>query len=432
MGKNRIYRLWGVAILCVALIAAYEAYWLWGLYHSQRQSLETQISSLVSKAELNAYYTLQLKSRPQTDSLAYLDPDNLSKVASISRDSSPAHRIKSISIYKKKDLRKTLGIEIPLRRLRVAMDSVLAVNLKQTGIEAVWLPLEIQAPDTTRYICVKSVLGYGTFLFPTGRLAGFVLRGMWGVMLTSLGVILIVTLSFVFFIRTLNKQMTLDEMKSSFTANVTHELKTPIAVACAANDALLNYGFGDDPAKRTEYLQDTRDQLEKLSALVERILSMSMKERGEFRLDLSEKSLKAMLVKIAQETRLRAPKHCDVRVEASEDLTAIFDAKLMSSVVSTLADNAVKYAGEEVQITLSAFRRADKICIAVSDNGIGIAAEDQKHVFEKFYRVPHGDRHDVKGYGIGLYFAKTIVERHNGRITLTSRPGRGSTFTIEL
>ena len=104
----------------------------------------------------------------------------------------------------------------------------------------------------------------------------------------------------------------------------------------------------------------------------------------------------------------------------------------MSSVVSTLVDNAVKYSGEPVRILLKAIRKSDKLLISVSDNGIGIAPEHQRHVFDKFYRVPHGDVHEVKGYGIGLYFAKTIVERHSGRISLTSTPGEGSTFTIEL
>ena len=159
---------------------------------------------------------------------------------------------------------------------------------------------------------------------------------------------------------------------------------------------------------------------------------MSQKERGKFRLDVSETNIRDMFEKIVQETRLRTAKACDIQIEADENLTAVFDAKLMSSVVSTLVDNAVKYSGEPVRILLKAIRKSDKLLISVSDNGIGIAPEHQRHVFDKFYRVPHGDVHEVKGYGIGLYFAKTIVERHSGRISLTSTPGEGSTFTIEL
>ena len=104
----------------------------------------------------------------------------------------------------------------------------------------------------------------------------------------------------------------------------------------------------------------------------------------------------------------------------------------MSSVIATLLDNAVKYSGDSADIRLTADEIDGHVRISVRDNGIGIAPEKQAHIFEKFYRVPTGDVHDVKGYGIGLFFAKTIVEKHGGHISVDSEPGKGSTFTIEL
>ena len=429
-----------IAVISVVMIAAYEGYWLSGLYKSQRQSLEVQISSLISKSELAAY-SFQLKREQLTDSIAFLSPDNLSKIVSIKRDSSSGNKIRSISVYRRDDFNKQVASSVTSPEFYEMMDSILFQNFKEAGIDEVFRPLDRQEfvsnvnPDSVvrdGYIIVKSTFGKTPYLFDTGLMTGYILLNMSGIIFTSLMVVAIVIFSFWFFIRTLKKQMELDEMKSSFTSNITHELKTPIAVAYAANDALLNYGLGENPVKREEYLLDTREQLEKLSALVERILSMSMKERGNFRLDVSETNIRDMFEKIVQETRLRTAKACDIQIEADENLTAVFDAKLMSSVVSTLVDNAVKYSGEPVRILLKAIRKSDKLFISVSDNGIGIAPEHQRHVFEKFYRVPHGDVHEVKGYGIGLYFAKTIVERHGGRISLTSTPGNGSTFTIEL
>lgn len=429
-----------IAVISVVMIAAYEGYWLSGLYKSQRQSLEMQISSLISKSELAAY-SFQLKREQLTDSIAFLSPDNLSKIVSIKRDSSSDNKIRSISVYRRDDFNKQVASSVTSPEFYEMMDSILFQNFKEAGIDEVFRPLDTQEfvsnvnPDSVvrdGYIIVKSTFGKTPYSFDTGLMTGYILLNMSGIIFTSLMVVAIVVFSFWFFISTLKKQMELDEMKSSFTSNITHELKTPIAVAYAANDALLNYGLADDPVKREEYLLDTKEQLEKLSALVERILSMSMKERGNFRLDVSETNIRDMFEKIAQETRLRTAKACDIQIEADDNLTAVFDAKLMSSVVSTLVDNAVKYSGESVRIQLRAIRKSDKLFISVSDNGIGIAQEHQRHVFEKFYRVPHGDVHEVKGYGIGLYFAKTIVERHGGRISLTSTPGNGSTFTIEL
>lgn len=429
-----------IAVISVVMITAYEGYWLSGLYKSQRQSLEVQISSLISKSELAAY-SFQLKREQLTDSIAFLSPDNLSKIVSIKRDSSSDNKIRSISVYRRDDFNKQVASSVTSPEFYEMMDSILFQNFKEAGIDEIFRPLDTQEfvsnvnPDSVvrdGYIIVKSTLGKTPYFYDTGLMTGYILLNMSGIIFTSLMVVAIVIFSFWFFISTLKKQMELDEMKSSFTSNITHELKTPIAVAYAANDALLNYGLADNPVKREEYLLDTKEQLEKLSALVERILSMSMKERGNFRLEVSETNIRDMFEKIVQETRLRTAKACDIQIEADDNLTAVFDAKLMSSVVSTLVDNAVKYSGESVSILLKAIRKSDKLFLSVSDNGIGIAQEHQRHVFEKFYRVPHGDVHDVKGYGIGLYFAKTIVERHGGRISLTSTPGNGSTFTIEL
>ena len=426
-----------IAVISVVMIAAYEGYWLSGLYKSQRQSLEMQISSLISKSELAAY-SFQLKREQLTDSIAFLSPDNLSKIVSIKRDSSSGNKIRSISVYRRDDFNKQVVSSVTSPEFNEMMDSILSQSFKDAGIEEIFRPLDTSdvVSDTDSasvgYIVVKSTLGRTPYLFDTGLMTGYILLNMSGIIFTSLMVVVIVIFSFWFFINTLKKQMELDEMKSSFTSNITHELKTPIAVAYAANDALLNYGLGNNPIKREEYLLDTKEQLEKLSALVERILSMSMKERGNFRLDVSETNIRDMFEKIAQETKLRTTKNCDIQIEADDNLTAVFDAKLMSSVVSTLVDNAVKYSGESVSILLKAIRKSDKLFLSVSDNGIGIAQEHQRHVFEKFYRVPHGDVHDVKGYGIGLYFAKTIVERHGGQISLNSTPGEGSTFTIEI
>ena len=163
------------------------------------------------------------------------------------------------------------------------------------------------------------------------------------------------------------------------------------------------------------------------------ILSTTLKNRDSLQLDLTDTAIKPLLEEAAAQTRLSAKKPCTTTVSVCpDDLAVRMDRKLMSSVLSTLLDNAVKYSGKQVTIALEARQDGDKTCISIADNGIGIAPRDQIHIFEKFYRVPTGDVHNVKGYGIGLFFAKNIVEKHGGRLTVESTPGKGSTFYIEL
>ena len=272
--------------------------------------------------------------------------------------------------------------------------------------------------------------GYELYCEP---MTGSILRGMIGVLLMSAGILLILALVFYLMVRALRKQRELDEMKSDFTSNMTHELKTPIAVAYAANDAMLVYGLDKNPEKREEYLKVTRESLEKLNGMVEQILSMSMENRERLVLRIERTQLLPLLEGVAAQARLSAGKPCEIKVEVSpESLSADIDASLISSVIATLLDNAVKYSGGQVEIRINAKEEDGHTIISVTDNGIGIAPDKQAHIFEKFYRVPTGNVHDVKGYGIGLYFAKSIVARHGGRISVHSVPGKGSTFTLSF
>ena len=242
-----------------------------------------------------------------------------------------------------------------------------------------------------------------------------------------------VVAAFGFIGKALRKQRDLERMKNDFTGNITHELKTPIAVAYAASDTLLECGLGENPTLREEYLNIIKGQLDKLAGLVEMILSTTLKNRDSLQLELTETAVKPLLEEAASQARLSSKKPCTITLTVQpDDLTARMDRKLMSSVLSTLLDNAVKYSGKQVTISLEARRDGNRTRISITDDGIGIAPRDQAHIFEKFYRVPTGDVHNVKGYGIGLFFAKGIVEKHGGRLTVESEPGKGSTFHIEI
>ena len=259
-----------------------------------------------------------------------------------------------------------------------------------------------------------------------------VLREMAGVIAASLALFLILAFSFWFLIHTMLKQKSLEEMKSDFTNNITHELKTPVAVAYAANDALLNFDAGNNPEKRREYLEISQGQLEKLEGMIEQILSMSMESRKTFELRRETIELEPLLQKLSEQHRLSAGKPCDIHIDVEKGLVLDADRFHLSNILSNLIDNAIKYSGSSVRIDITAKATDAGTEIRVRDNGIGIAPDKQKHIFEKFYRVPTGNIHDVKGYGLGLYYAKTMTEKHGGTIEVSSTPGKGSEFILTL
>ena len=436
------------ATLTLLAVAAYEAYWLHGLYTSQKQALMAQISSLLTEAE-GVEFAEQLRKNLESDTTVLYtpSPNPTGQVISIGMDTLKG-KPKEITVYR-------IDPDTEAGKIFIAgnFDIRRVDELFTLSLDSIGLPLthqlrflrDEQAVDsvcTAGYrpatddpvIPIVSNLNLGTYEFRSPSFSAHILRGMAGVLAVSAGILLTVIAAFVFIDRALRKQRDLERMKNDFTGNITHELKTPIAVAYAASDTLLECGdLGNNPSLREEYLDIIKGQLDKLTGLVEMILSTTLKNRDSLQLDLTDTAIKPLLEEAAAQTRLSAKKPCTTTVSVCPgDLAVRMDRKLMSSVLSTLLDNAVKYSGKQVTIALEARQDGDKTCISIADNGIGIAPRDQIHIFEKFYRVPTGDVHNVKGYGIGLFFAKNIVEKHGGRLTVESTPGKGSTFHIEL
>lgn len=265
-----------------------------------------------------------------------------------------------------------------------------------------------------------------------------VLKQMSGILTTSFVILIILCFAFWILIRTILQQKTLEEMKSDFTNNITHELKTPIAVAYAANDALLNFNQAEEKAQRDKYLRICQEQLQWLSGLVEQILSMSMERRKTFRLHPEPLSMESILEPLIEQHKLKAekPVHISTDIEPA-GLTLTADRTHFSNIISNLIDNAIKYSPEAADVNIrcrqtASAEQGEFVEIAISDRGTGIAPEKQSHIFDKFYRVPTGNLHNVKGYGLGLFYVKTMTEKHGGSVTVKSEPGKGSTFTLRF
>lgn len=265
---------------------------------------------------------------------------------------------------------------------------------------------------------------YKAYMTPLTR---HIVSEMSGVIVTIFLLMTSFALAFWYLFHTVSKMRTIEEMKDDFVSNMTHELKTPIAIAYSANDALLNYDTANDTQKKVTYLKIANKQLVRLRELVENILAMSMERRNTMKLKPETVPLRPFVEEIAAAQRMRGEKEITINVDVDESVAIEADRTHLSNILNNLIDNAIKYSGDSVVITVS----GNGTEISVADNGIGIPAKSIPYLFNKFYRVPHGNRQDVRGYGIGLYYVKSILDKMGWTIEVDSKEREGSVFTIK-
>lgn len=271
----------------------------------------------------------------------------------------------------------------------------------------------------------ESDMHYRAYMTPLTR---HIISEMSGVITTVFLLMVAFALAFRYLFRTVSRLRTIEEMKDDFVSNMTHELKTPIAIAYSANDALLNYDTANDPQKKETYLNIANKQLKRLGELVENILAMSMERRKSMKLKPETIRLRPFVEEIAAAQRMRGEKDITIDVNVNENASVEADKTHLSNILNNLIDNAIKYSDDSVVITVSGNEEE----ISVRDNGIGIPSKSIPYLFNKFYRVPHGNRQDVRGYGIGLYYVKSIVDKMRWSISVKSKEAEGSIFTIKF
>lgn len=274
-----------------------------------------------------------------------------------------------------------------------------------------------------------------TYHLELGNTFPYILKRIATPILFSLFLVGLTIISFVILYRSLVKQQRLAAMKNEFISNITHELKTPIATVGVAIEALRNFDAVQSPEKTKEYLDISAAELQRLSLLVDKVLKLSMFESKSTELKKEEFDLLQLVNEVTTIMKLQFEKqHAKLAIKTTGDNFMIEADRLhVTSVLYNLLDNALKYSNEnpEIDIELSSLPN-DILELKVSDNGKGIPKEYQSKIFDKFFRVPDGDRHTVKGYGLGLSYVREILISHMGYITVKSEPGKGSTFIIKI
>jgi two-component system, OmpR family, phosphate regulon sensor histidine kinase PhoR len=272
-----------------------------------------------------------------------------------------------------------------------------------------------------------------TIVMGFSNINAYILKKMLWLIVLSVIFIPLFVYSYVYVLRTFFRQKKMAEIRNDFINNMTHELKTPISGASVALELLGNSNIPQD--KKDEYIQIAQNELKRLNSLVEKVLSMAAFEKNEITMSASQIPLQSFVQDIINNLKpLLEQNNAKIHLEVSPtDLTVKADCFHLTNVIINLIDNAVKYNDKTTpQIDIQISRQGDDVMILVTDNGKGIPAEYTDKIFDKFFRVPAGDLHEVKGYGLGLSYVKAIVTLHKGSIMANSQQGIGSTFIISL
>jgi two-component system phosphate regulon sensor histidine kinase PhoR len=255
-------------------------------------------------------------------------------------------------------------------------------------------------------------------------------------MLIGAGVFtLVVIAAFTVTVRTMLNQKKLSEIKSDFINNMTHEFKTPIATISLAVDMVRNEKVQANPEKLNYFSNIIKEENKRMNKHVETILQAAAMDRQELKLNMKPVHAHAMITSVTSNFTLQLEeKHGQIELllNAKND-TIIADETHFGNLLNNLVDNAVKYSKDEgLHIKISTHSTKKFLLIRIEDNGIGMSKETVKRVFEKFYRAHTGNVHNVKGFGLGMSYVKTVIDEHKGRIKVESVLGKGSTFTVEV
>jgi len=260
----------------------------------------------------------------------------------------------------------------------------------------------------------------------------YLFKNIWYTLLISILFITIIIIAFIYAIKTIFTQKKLSDIRNDFINNITHELKTPLSTISLASEALTFDVSDQERVKR--YAGAIKEESKRLQSLIENVLTISITEKEGFKLAMEKVDLFEVIKDVVNQTQ--------IAIEAyngnfefdfdTEDIKVYGDKLHLASVFHNLFDNAIKYRKGQPEIKLTIQTQKDKAIISISDNGIGVKKEDQSRIFENLYRVPTGNIHNVKGFGLGLSYCKNIINKHKGSIEVESTLGVGSTFTIKL
>ncbi|MBI4648178.1 MAG: HAMP domain-containing histidine kinase [Bacteroidia bacterium] len=400
------------------------------------------------------------------DSLIYWINNTINKPDTLYKDISDIYSRKEIQTHFKKNVtdkasfisqivRNLLSSEKSLEK-RInshLLDSIIDSEFKEVGIT---LPYEYGIYKNDTVYVVKSANFnndkqtdiYQCHLFPNDLLSNknilavyfpkkgkYIYKAVYLMGGSSILLTIIIILAFSFTAYIIFHQKRLSEMKGDFVSNMTHELKTPISTISLASQMLKDKGISNDLKNIDNICRIIEEESKRLSYQVEKVLQVAIFEKGHIKFKINEINIHDLIKAVINNFIIQVKnRNGGIQLNLNAELPTIFaDEVHITNVFVNLLDNAMKYSHEIPEITVSTMNNRKKgIIIKVKDNGIGISKENQKRIFEKFYRVPTGNVHNVKGFGLGLSYVKKIIDEHHGTIKVESELNKGSLFEVYL
>lgn len=333
------------------------------------------------------------------------------------------------------------------------LDSVIRLEFLQQGISAKYiygiLPSKTLSAEDSARLAEKELNLYSSnykinlspdnvfikpqylsVYFPSEN--SYLLGSMWFMLFISGSFMMVLIFSFYYTVSTIFKQKKLSEIKNDFISNMTHEFKTPISTISLACEVLNDQSVEKSQERVSNYVKMIGDENKRLSLLVENILQTAILDKGEFKLKLQSIDLHALIEQTIANIKLQVENKHGVITTDLKAVSPVINADKVhvTNIIFNLIDNALKYSNQHPEIKISTRSNESGTFISVKDNGIGISKENQKRIFDTMYRVPTGNIHNVKGFGLGLSYVKAVVEKHGGAIEVESEPGKGSIFTV--
>ncbi|WP_375436947.1 sensor histidine kinase [uncultured Hymenobacter sp.] len=459
--KSRLRVIFWLMSLCMLGINGFQAYWLYTTYQlTTTQFARTAHEALLTVLQRQQLAELQTLLQPtvpgQTYSHVALPIQNLDEAGRAqlrqllqtgSRqpvDSRAARRQEdSVAQAFLQFLLRNTGTSPTLNLARLA--TAYQAELKLRGAEATFLFDTVATATDQRLPSVPLQAGYSVQTPPVALPAlpkvavraafrpplPYALRRMGGLLAGSFGLLCLTTTCFGLMLSTILRQKKLSEIREDFINNMTHELKTPLATVTAAVEALQHFGALENPQKTQTYLAISQQELLRLSGLVDHVLHMAVAERQPLQLHPETVQPAELVAELVQQHQLTTMKAVHFAVEVAP-AAILCDRLHLRNVISNLIDNAIKYSRDQVTITIQGQPESVGWRLTVTDDGIGIPKGYLPAVFDRFFRVPTGNLHPVKGFGLGLYYVRQVIERHGGRLQVQSELGSGSAFSLWL